>query len=54
MDYVRERLRLLYVGITRAKSDLIATWNSGQKGDATPNLAVEALKGWWEEKQSRT
>ncbi|MBV6394638.1 MAG: ATP-dependent DNA helicase UvrD1 [Anaerolineales bacterium] len=48
MDYVRERLRLLYVGITRAKRDLIVTWNSGRQGDATPNLAVEALRGWWE------
>jgi len=48
MDYVRERLRLLYVGITRAKRDLIVTWNSGRQGDATSNLAVEALRGWWE------
>ena len=48
IDYVRERLRLLYFGTTRAKRDLIVTWNSGQKGDATPNLAVEALRGWWE------
>ena len=42
-DYSRERLRLLYVGITRAKKDLIVTWNSGRKGDATPNLALSAL-----------
>ena len=48
LDYVRERLRLLYVGITRAKRDLIVTWNSGRQGDASPNLAVEALRGWWE------
>lgn len=44
-DYSRERLRLLYVGITRAKKDLIVTWNSGRKGDATPNLALSALMG---------
>jgi DNA helicase-2/ATP-dependent DNA helicase PcrA len=49
-DYTRERLRLLYVGITRAKRDLIVTWNTGRKGDATPNLALEALRGWWDEK----
>ena len=42
-DYSRERLRLLYVGITRAKKDLIVTWNSGRKGDATPCLALSAL-----------
>jgi DNA helicase-2/ATP-dependent DNA helicase PcrA len=49
-DYARERLRLLYVGITRAKRDLIVTWNTGRKGDATPNLALEALRGWWEDR----
>ncbi len=47
-DYSRERLRLLYVGITRAKKDLIVTWNSGRKGDATPSLALSELMGWWE------
>ncbi len=47
-DYTRERLRLLYVGITRAKKDLFVTWNSGRQGDAQPSLAMEALRGWWE------
>jgi DNA helicase-2/ATP-dependent DNA helicase PcrA len=47
-DYCRERLRLLYVGITRAKQDLLITWNSGRQGDAQPSLAMEALRGWWE------
>lgn len=42
-DYTRERLRLLYVGITRAKRDLIVTWNTGRKGESTPNLAFEAM-----------
>lgn len=53
LDYVKERLRLLYVGITRAKKDLIVTWNSGRQGDATPSLAMSELMGWWEEKGSR-
>lgn len=44
LDYVRERLRLLYVGITRAKRDLIVTWNSGRQGDATPALGFVALQ----------
>ena len=48
LGYVKERLRLLYVGITRAKKDLIVTWNSGRQGDATPSLAISELMGWWE------
>ncbi|MBI5838726.1 MAG: ATP-dependent helicase [Chloroflexi bacterium] len=48
LGYVKERLRLLYVGITRAKEDLIVTWNSGRQGDATPSLAMAELMGWWE------
>src|SRR5258706_11226831 len=52
-DYSRERLRLLYVGITRAKKDLVITWNSGRQGDAQPSLAMEALRGWWESAISR-
>lgn len=48
LDYVKERLRLLYVGITRAKSDLIITWNSGRQGDAQPSLAMSELMGWWQ------
>jgi DNA helicase-2/ATP-dependent DNA helicase PcrA len=48
IDYVKERLRLFYVGITRAKKELIVTWNTGRQGDATPSLALSALMGWWE------
>ncbi|NWG33338.1 MAG: ATP-dependent helicase, partial [Chloroflexi bacterium] len=48
LDYVKERLRLFYVGITRAKRDLIVTWNSGRQGDATPSLPMSELMGWWE------
>jgi ATP-dependent DNA helicase UvrD/PcrA len=53
LDYVKERLRLLYVGITRAKKDLIVTWNSGRQGDATPSLPLSELMGWWESEGSR-
>jgi len=55
LGYVKERLRLLYVGITRAKKDLIVTWNSGRQGDATPSLAMSELSelmGWWESTNS--
>ena len=48
LDYVRERLRLLYVGITRAKKELIITWNTGRQGDQTQSLPFAALQGWWQ------
>ncbi len=54
LDYVRERLRLLYVGITRAKKELILTWNSGRHGDQTQALAFAALQGWWEQQNQVT
>lgn len=38
-----ERLRVLFVGITRAKKELILTWNTGTRGDCQPALALLAL-----------
>jgi DNA helicase-2/ATP-dependent DNA helicase PcrA len=49
LDYVSERLRLLYVGITRARQELIITWNTGRRGDQIPAEPFLALKGYWEE-----
>ena len=49
VDYVRERLRLFYVGITRAKEELVITWNTGRK-DSTQALPLAALVGEGEEK----
>ena len=46
LDYVRERLRLLYVGITRAKKELVITWNTGRQGDQTQAIPFAALQGW--------
>ncbi len=44
LDYVRERLRLLFVGITRAKKDLSITWNNGRSNrEALMALPLEAL-----------
>jgi DNA helicase-2/ATP-dependent DNA helicase PcrA len=50
LDYVRERLRLLYVGITRAKKELILTWNTGRSREAK-QMAVPfiALYEWWQD-----
>jgi DNA helicase-2/ATP-dependent DNA helicase PcrA len=45
LDFTRERLRLLYVGITRAKKELIITWNTGRNRKNTTALALlELLK----------
>jgi DNA helicase-2/ATP-dependent DNA helicase PcrA len=44
--YAAERLRLLYVGITRAKRELIITWNTGRpRADksSSPSLPLVAL-----------
>ena len=50
IDYAAERLRLLYVGITRAKRDLIVTWNTGRSpsGALQPAAPLIALHAWWE------
>jgi DNA helicase-2/ATP-dependent DNA helicase PcrA len=48
IDYIRERLRLFYVGITRAKRDLVITWNSGRNGDLNQSIPFAALQAWWD------
>lgn len=52
LDYVRERLRLLYVGITRARRELIVTWNMGRGWkdgrENQPAVALVALRGYLE------
>jgi DNA helicase-2/ATP-dependent DNA helicase PcrA len=55
IDYTAERLRLLYVGITRAKKELIITWNSGH-ATTVPKVAAApfiALYTFWEERNSQ-
>ncbi len=49
LKYAGERLRLLYVGITRARRELIVTWNTGRNGDQQPATPFLALQSWWEE-----
>ena len=50
LEYVRERLRLFYVGITRARQELIVTWNTGRKKDQKliQALPFAALQEIWE------
>ena len=50
MEYVKERLRLFYVGITRAKKELVVTWNTGNRGDNRPAAAFTALRTYLENK----
>jgi ATP-dependent DNA helicase UvrD/PcrA len=51
VEYAAERLRLLYVGITRAKRDLIMMWNMGRYWDQGRQneaaAALIALYGFW-------
>jgi DNA helicase-2/ATP-dependent DNA helicase PcrA len=51
LDYAAERMRLLYVGITRARKDLIVTWNSGRRGDLQPAVPFIALRTFWGERE---
>jgi len=41
-------LRLLYVGITRARKELVITYNTGRKGDQAIAKALAALAEYWE------
>jgi DNA helicase II / ATP-dependent DNA helicase PcrA len=52
VDYARERMRLLYVGITRARQELIITWNTGRRASspAHPAAPLLGLKEYWERK----
>jgi DNA helicase-2/ATP-dependent DNA helicase PcrA len=47
-EYASERLRLLYVGITRARKELIVTWNTGRRNDNVECLPLTALREYWE------
>ncbi|MEP7290003.1 MAG: ATP-dependent helicase [Chloroflexota bacterium] len=50
IDYAAERLRLLYVGITRAKRELVITWNLGrfaaQNAQAANQPALPLVALW--------
>ncbi len=48
MEYVRERLRLLYVSITRAKQELVITWNTGYNSKYSAATALTALSDYYQ------
>jgi DNA helicase-2/ATP-dependent DNA helicase PcrA len=51
LDLVKERVRLFFVGLTRARQELVVTWNTGQqypgKLDNQPAIPLVALQTWW-------
>jgi DNA helicase-2/ATP-dependent DNA helicase PcrA len=49
ISYASERLRLLYVGITRARENLIITWNTGRQEKSKMALSLTALDAILEE-----
>ena len=49
LDYCAERLRLLYVGITRTRKELIITWNTGQRGQCYAATPLKELNRFWED-----
>jgi DNA helicase-2/ATP-dependent DNA helicase PcrA len=50
LDYISERIRLLFVGITRARKELVITWNTGRDGALQPAIPLVALQTFWEER----
>ena len=49
LSYASERLRLLFVGITRARENLIITWNTGKQQKSKMALSLSALAAILEE-----
>jgi len=49
-EYAAERLRLLYVAITRARKELIVTWNTGRRNDNVECLPISMLRAYWEQR----
>ncbi len=47
--YAAERLRLFFVGITRARESLIISWNTGKRENCTKSLPLQALEDFRKE-----
>lgn len=48
LDYSGERLRLLFVGITRARRELRITWNTGKRGNCLPAVPLLRIMDYLE------
>lgn len=51
-EYAAERLRLIYVGITRARRELVITWNTGRRKDQNQSIPFQALQRHWEDQHA--
>jgi DNA helicase-2/ATP-dependent DNA helicase PcrA len=56
LEIAAERLRLLYVGITRARQELIITYNTGRRAEQPnqPALPFRALLEYWSNRKQAT
>ena len=52
LDDAAESLRTFYVGITRARRQLIVTYNTGRKGSNRPSVPFTVLKTYQEERRN--
>lgn len=46
--YIAERLRVLFVGVTRARRELSITWNTGRNESNVAARALDELRDFWE------
>lgn len=49
VDYAAERLRLFFVGLTRARRELIVTWNSGRNSRSVASVPLRMLIEFWKD-----
>jgi len=49
IEFCAERLRLLFVGVTRARRELVITWNTGKRNDCREAIPLQAMRKWWED-----
>lgn len=53
INYAAERLRLLYVGITRARKSLCISWNTGRRNSQSEATPLQALRAFWDAEMRR-